>query len=175
MQYRRPTYLPVSARDPFASSKTLRTSLMPDEVALNSLKIQFASLARSLERVVFPHLYCFDMSSHLFECALLTHPGGPQNMILPRFPDPSRFLSNELGPVKCSCPTNSSSLCGRSLSARGALVFVVGSNVRLLAYFWPLNAGCVTAKDEVSTFRFFLDGPSEFISEEMAAELLPWP
>lgn len=55
--YKSPAYLPVNARDPFASSKILRTSLIPEEVALSSLKMQFASLARSLERVVFPQLW----------------------------------------------------------------------------------------------------------------------
>ena len=110
---------------------------------------------------------------------MLTHPGGPQNMIPPRFPDPSRFLSNECGPVKCFCPTNSSRLCGRSLSARGALAFAVVSHTRL---FVRMSLPDTSREDETSTFRFFLDGPSQSTSGMMPAEirdgpgfrLLPW-
>jgi hypothetical protein len=49
-------HLPDMDNEPFASSKTARTSLMPTSVALNSLKIAPASLATSRARVVLPHL-----------------------------------------------------------------------------------------------------------------------
>lgn len=97
---------------------------------------------------------------------MLTHPGGPQNMIAPRFPDLSRFLSNEWGPVKCFCPMKSSRLCGRSLSARGVLFFAVASNARLLVSFSSPTTGCTT-KDETSSFRFFWDGSPRSTSEGM--------
>ena len=86
-------------------------------------------------------------------------------MMLPKFPDPSKFLSSEWGPVKCFCPTNSSRLCGRTLSARGMLIFAVTSNARLLV--WLPDTGYVIAKEETLSFRFFLDGPSETISGEI--------
>lgn len=58
------------------------------------------------------------------------------------------------------------------------LILAVPSNPRLLVCFWLLDTDCVTVKDEISAFRFFLDGPSEFISDgmvDMAFKLLPWP
>jgi len=49
-------YLPVNARDAFASSNTVRTSLIPEEVALSSLKLQSTRCANNLANVVFPQL-----------------------------------------------------------------------------------------------------------------------
>lgn len=104
-------FFPVKASNPFASSNTARTSLIPDEVALSSLNVQLASRASSLESVVFPQ------------------PGGPQSIMLPRFPLPSKFIKTELGFVRCFCPTNSFMACGRSLSASGAPSRATGSDV----------------------------------------------
>ena len=50
------TYLPVSMRVFFASSKTARTSFMPASVALSSRNIEPVCLAISRASVVFPHL-----------------------------------------------------------------------------------------------------------------------
>jgi len=56
MKGRHTSYFPVSASNPFASSNTARTSLIPDEVALSSLNMQFTSFANNLDSVVFPQL-----------------------------------------------------------------------------------------------------------------------
>lgn len=50
------TNLPVKVRAPLASSTSERTSGTPESVALSSLKMAPVRLARSLARVVFPHL-----------------------------------------------------------------------------------------------------------------------
>lgn len=51
---------------------------------------------------------------------MYTDPGGPHKIKLPNEPDRMRFMSSELGPVRCGWPTKSSRLCGRWRSASGA-------------------------------------------------------
>lgn len=50
------TNLPVRFISPLASSATARTSAIPESVALSSLKVASIALAKSLARVVLPHL-----------------------------------------------------------------------------------------------------------------------
>ncbi len=48
-------------------------------------------------------------------------PGGPQRITDESLSFSMRLLKGFEGPSKCVCPTTSSRVCGRSLSARGAL------------------------------------------------------
>ena len=51
---------------------------------------------------------------------VLPVPGGPQKIIEPRLGAASRRVSAPSGPVRCSCPATSSSVCGRSRSGKAA-------------------------------------------------------
>jgi hypothetical protein len=82
----------------------------------------------------------------------------------PAEPLASMFINTESGPVKWDCPTNSDSLVGRSLSARGAAEsrFVL---IRLVAL-----VGCISSP--VSAGRFVANGSWE--CDAVSAPLGPW-
>jgi len=115
------THLPVSWRVFFAPSKIGRTSLIPTTVALSSLKIALVRLAISRAKVVLPQLRCGQRccDMHGTRTKRGIHPGGPHKMMLPRAPFSMRVERKESRPVRCTWPTNSSSVFGRSRSANG--------------------------------------------------------
>lgn len=92
--------LPVS-RDFSAVEIISRSSCTPEETALIWKKSALSLPAINRASVVLPV------------------PGGPQSIMERRLPASSIFLRVPFSPTRCSCPTNSSNACGRTLSARG--------------------------------------------------------
>ena len=86
-----------------ACSTTRRKSATPALTALSSTKLRLVTREMMRARVVFPE------------------PGGPQKIMETTT---SFWISLRRGlpsPIKCSCPTNSSSVVGRTRSASGAI------------------------------------------------------
>jgi hypothetical protein len=147
--------LPVTDRVPLASSNTARTSLIPTSVALSSLNIAPVCLAKIRASVVFPQLRNIERGKRGVSCSRKAYPGGPHKIIDPTGPVLMVLVSNESGPVRCDCPTNSARQFGRSRSASGAAAFkfdetlplfagrslVVGSGAALLAFSEGLEDG----------------------------------
>jgi hypothetical protein len=84
-----------------ASTITFLISLIPDITAENSIKLACVICAIIFASVVFPV------------------PGGPQKIIEVASSFSIASRSGLPGPSRCSCPTNSSSVRGRILSASG--------------------------------------------------------
>ncbi len=96
---------------------------MPTLVALSSLKIAFVCLAIRRASVVLPQLRPGAVSpAHYTGMICKTkraYPGGPQKIMLPTALLSLSAERKELGPVRWTWPTNSSSVFGRSRSANG--------------------------------------------------------
>ena len=84
-----------------AASNTFFRSATPEKIADICSKARSVSPASKRATVVLPV------------------PGGPQKISEPSDPDWIIRLSAPSGPVRCSCPTTSERLRGRSRSARG--------------------------------------------------------
>ncbi len=92
-----------------AASNTLRRSGTPEKIAEICSKCRSVAEARSRATVVLPV------------------PGGPQKISEPRLRPRSRRVSAPPSPVRCSWPTTSSRVRGRSLSASGRLTPLSGA------------------------------------------------